>query len=62
MNQHRSEARMNVEIGPLRPEHSRRFAELNREWLTKYNLVEPSDEEQLLIRTELTHLRLPNSL
>jgi hypothetical protein len=38
---------MNVEIDLFRPEHSRRFAELNREWLTKYNLMEPSDEEQL---------------
>jgi ribosomal protein S18 acetylase RimI-like enzyme len=47
MNQHRSEARMNVEIIPFRAEHSSRFAELNREWLTKYDLMERSDEEQL---------------
>jgi putative acetyltransferase len=38
---------MNVEIGLFRPEHVSRFAELNREWLEKYNLIEPSDEEQL---------------
>lgn len=38
---------MSVEIGLFRPEHAGRFAELNREWLEKYNLMEPSDEEQL---------------
>jgi ribosomal protein S18 acetylase RimI-like enzyme len=38
---------MSVEIGLFRPEHSTRFAELNREWLEKYNLLEPADEEQL---------------
>ena len=38
---------MNVEIAVFRPEHASRFAELNREWLEKYNLMKPSDEEQL---------------
>jgi ribosomal protein S18 acetylase RimI-like enzyme len=47
MNQHPSEARMDVEIRLFRREHSSRFVELNREWLTKYDLMEPTDEEQL---------------
>jgi putative acetyltransferase len=38
---------MTVEIDFFRPEHASRFAELNREWLEKYNLMEPSNEEQL---------------
>ena len=38
---------MNVEIAPFRHEHAGRFAELNREWLEKYDLMEPSNEEQL---------------
>jgi len=38
---------MNVEIDIFRPEHARRFAELNREWLEEYNLMESSEEEQL---------------
>jgi putative acetyltransferase len=38
---------MNVEIALFRPEHASRFAQLNREWLEHYNLMEPSDEEQL---------------
>lgn len=40
-------AKMNIEIGVFRPEHTSRFAELNREWLEKYHLMEPSDEAQL---------------
>jgi ribosomal protein S18 acetylase RimI-like enzyme len=42
-----SEGSMDVEIGVFRPEHASRFAELNREWLEEYNLMEPSNEEQL---------------
>ena len=38
---------MTIRIDTFRPEHSRRFAELNREWLVRYNLLEPSDEAQL---------------
>jgi putative acetyltransferase len=38
---------MNVEIALFRPEHARRFAQLNREWLEAYNLMEPANEEQL---------------
>lgn len=38
---------MNVEIGPFRPEHASAFAELNREWLVRYNILEPADEAQL---------------
>jgi ribosomal protein S18 acetylase RimI-like enzyme len=38
---------MTVEIAPFRPEHASRFAELNREWLQRYNLMEPANEEQL---------------
>jgi hypothetical protein len=41
MNRHRSEARVNVEM--VRPEHPSRFAELDREWLAKYNLMEPTE-------------------
>jgi len=38
---------MNVDIAVLRPEHASRFAQLNREWLEEYNLMEPANEEQL---------------
>jgi ribosomal protein S18 acetylase RimI-like enzyme len=38
---------MNVEIDILRPEHARRFAELNRAWLDEYHLMEHSEEAQL---------------
>ena len=38
---------MSVEIALFRPEHASRFAQLNREWLERYNLMEPSNEEQL---------------
>ena len=36
-----------IRIDTYRPEHSARFDELNREWLIRYNLLEPSDEAQL---------------
>jgi GNAT superfamily N-acetyltransferase len=38
---------MRIEIDTLRPEHARRFAELNRAWLEEYGLMEPSEEAQL---------------
>jgi ribosomal protein S18 acetylase RimI-like enzyme len=38
---------MDVEIDSFRSEHAQRFAELNREWLERYNLMEPNEEEQL---------------
>ena len=38
---------MTVEIALFRPEHANRFAQLNREWLEEYNLMEPANEEQL---------------
>jgi ribosomal protein S18 acetylase RimI-like enzyme len=38
---------MNVEIDSFRSEYAQRFAELNREWLERYHLMEPSEEEQL---------------
>jgi ribosomal protein S18 acetylase RimI-like enzyme len=38
---------MNVAIDVFRPEHARRFGQLNREWLEQYNLMEPSEEGQL---------------
>ena len=38
---------MTIQIDTFRPEHAARFAELNREWLEKYNLMEPSDERQI---------------
>ena len=38
---------MNVAIDIFRPQHASRFAELNREWLERYNLMESSEEEQL---------------
>ena len=38
---------MKVEIDSFRAEHARRFAELNREWLEAYNLMEPANEAQL---------------
>jgi ribosomal protein S18 acetylase RimI-like enzyme len=39
---------MTISIDTYRPEHADRFAELNREWLRQYNLLEPSDEAQLV--------------
>jgi putative acetyltransferase len=38
---------MNVTIDTFRLEHAKRFAELNREWLEGYDLMEPAEEEQL---------------
>ncbi len=38
---------MAVTIATFRPEHSTRFAELNRQWLDKYALMEPAEEAQL---------------
>jgi ribosomal protein S18 acetylase RimI-like enzyme len=38
---------MNIEITTFRPEHARRFGELNREWLERYGLMEPSELQQL---------------
>ena len=38
---------MNIEIDTLRPEHTRRFADLNRAWLDEYHLMEPAEETQL---------------
>jgi putative acetyltransferase len=38
---------MGIEIDTLRPEHARRFAELNRAWLEEYGLMEHSEEAQL---------------
>ena len=38
---------MTVDIEVFRPEHARRFGELNRDWLEGYGLMEPSEEEQL---------------
>lgn len=38
---------MNVNIATFRPEHARRFAELNRDWLQMHGLMEPGEEEQL---------------
>ncbi|HET7551864.1 MAG TPA: GNAT family N-acetyltransferase [Gemmatimonadaceae bacterium] len=38
---------MNVDIESFRPEHASRFAQLNRDWLEMYGLMEPSNEEQL---------------
>lgn len=38
---------MNVEIDIFRAEHAKRFADLNREWLEHYNLMEAVEEEQL---------------
>lgn len=38
---------MNIEIALFRPEHASRFEELNREWLERYNLMEPANEQQL---------------
>ena len=36
-----------MRIDIFRPEHSRRFAVLNRDWLIQYDLLEPADEAQL---------------
>ena len=36
-----------ITITPYRPEHAARFAELNRDWLEGYGLMEPPDEAQL---------------
>jgi GNAT superfamily N-acetyltransferase len=38
---------VSVEIDTFRPEHAARFAELNRDWLERYDLMELSEEEQL---------------
>jgi GNAT superfamily N-acetyltransferase len=38
---------MDIELDTFRPEHAKRFAELNREWLESYDLMEPAEEEQL---------------
>ena len=38
---------MSIEITVFRPEHARSFGELNREWLQRYHLMEPSEVEQL---------------
>jgi GNAT superfamily N-acetyltransferase len=38
---------MTIEITTFRPEHARGFGELNREWLERYHLMEPSEVEQL---------------
>ena len=38
---------MSSQIAIFRPEHASRFAQLNREWLDQYNLMEPANEEQL---------------
>ncbi|HET6577727.1 MAG TPA: GNAT family N-acetyltransferase [Gemmatimonadales bacterium] len=38
---------MNVAIDTFRSEHGKQFAELNREWLEGYDLMEPAEEEQL---------------
>lgn len=38
---------MMVEIDTYLSEHASRFGELNREWLERYNLMEPVEEEQL---------------
>lgn len=38
---------MGIEIERFQPAHARRFAELNREWLEAYGLMEPSNDEQL---------------
>ena len=38
---------MTIRIDTYRPEHAARFAELNREWLVRYNLLEAGDEAQL---------------
>lgn len=39
---------MTIRIDTYRPEHAARFAELNREWLVRYNLLESSDQAQLV--------------
>jgi putative acetyltransferase len=38
---------VSVEITAFRPEHADAFGELNREWLERYSLTEPSETEQL---------------
>ncbi len=38
---------MTIEITTFVPEHARGFGELNREWLERYGLMEPSEMEQL---------------
>jgi ribosomal protein S18 acetylase RimI-like enzyme len=38
---------MSIEITTFRSEHARSFGELNREWLERYHLMEPSEVEQL---------------
>jgi ribosomal protein S18 acetylase RimI-like enzyme len=38
---------MSVEIILFRAEHATEFAQLNRQWLEEYKLMEPANEEQL---------------
>ena len=38
---------MSIEITSFQPDHADRFAQLNREWLEAYGLMEPANEEQL---------------
>jgi putative acetyltransferase len=38
---------MSIEITTFRSEHASSFGELNREWLERYHLMEPSEVEQL---------------
>jgi ribosomal protein S18 acetylase RimI-like enzyme len=38
---------MGIEIEGFQEAHAGRFAQLNREWLEAYGLMEPSNEEQL---------------
>jgi putative acetyltransferase len=42
-----SDATMGIEITNFRREHAEQFAQLNREWLEAYGLMEPANEEQL---------------
>lgn len=42
-----SESVMSIVIETFRPEHAPRFRDLNREWLEAYDLMEPSNDEQL---------------
>lgn len=37
----------NIKIDTFRSKYAARFAELNRAWLERYNLMEPVEEEQL---------------
>ena len=47
MTRHNPAPEPDVEITTFRGEHADQFAALNREWLVRYNLLEPPDEEQL---------------